>query len=132
MIYLSVYPDLLTKFFKFGLVGASGVVVDFGITYLLKEKVKMHQYLANAIGFTSAASTNYLLNRIYTINSHNPQILSEYGRFLAVSLVGLGINTLVIWFLVSKWKWNFYYAKVIAIGAATIWNFFANLLVTFI
>ncbi|SDD26307.1 Putative flippase GtrA (transmembrane translocase of bactoprenol-linked glucose) [Williamwhitmania taraxaci] len=132
MVYLNTYPDLFTKFIKFGLVGASGVLVDFGITYLLKEKAKVHQYIANAIGFTIAASTNYLFNRIYTFHSQNPNLLEEYGKFLAVSMVGLAINSLVIWILVSKLKWNFYFAKVFAIGAATIWNFFANLLVTFI
>ncbi len=124
--------DLLTKFLKFGLVGASGVLVDFGVTYLLKEKAKIHQYIANGIGFTAAATTNYFLNRLYTFHSQNPQILQEYGKFIAVSMVGLIINSVVIWFLVSKWKWNFYFAKIFAIGAATIWNFFANLLVTFV
>jgi len=132
MVYLYILPNLLTKFIKFGLVGASGLLVDFGITYILKEKVKIHQYLANAIGFTTAATTNYFFNRVYTFHSQNPDVAAEYGKFIAVSLVGLGINSFVIWFLVSKFKWNFYYAKVIAIGAATIWNFFANLLFTFI
>ena len=132
MVYLYIVPSLLTKFIKFGLVGASGLIVDFGITYLLKEKVKIHQYLANAIGFTAAATTNYFFNRVYTFHSQNPHVAQEYGKFIAVSLIGLGINSFVIWFLVSKFKWNFYYAKVIAIGAATIWNFFANLLFTFI
>ena len=132
MVNLTLSSDLLTKFVKFGLVGASGVLVDFGVTYLLKEKAKIHQYVANAIGFTTAATTNYIFNRVYTFHSQNPHVLQEYGKFIAVSMIGLGINSFVIWFLVSKFKWNFYFSKIFAIGAATIWNFFANLLVTFI
>jgi len=42
------------KFLKFGVVGGSGVIVDFFFTWLLKEKFKVHKYLANAIGFTIA------------------------------------------------------------------------------
>ena len=132
MVNLTLSSDLLTKFVKFGLVGASGVLVDFGVTYLLKEKAMIHQYVANAIGFTTAATTNYIFNRVYTFHSQNPHVLQEYGKFIAVSMIGLGINSFVIWFLVSKFKWNFYFSKIFAIGAATIWNFFANLLVTFI
>ncbi|RLD70306.1 MAG: GtrA family protein, partial [Bacteroidetes bacterium] len=76
------------KFLKFGLVGFTGVFVDFGITYLTKEKLHIPKYVANAIGFTTAASTNYYLNRIWTFESTNPEIAREYTEFLAISLIG--------------------------------------------
>jgi len=123
--------SFLLKFLKFGVVGFSGVFVDFGITYLMKEKLHIQKYVANAIGFISAASTNYFLNRIWTFESTNPQIGLEYSWFFIISLVGLGINTLVLWLLVSRFKMNFYVAKIFAIMVVTIWNFFANVLITF-
>lgn len=123
---------VLLKFLKFGVVGFSGVVVDFGITYLFKEKIKIHKYLANAIGFCTAATSNYFLNRIWTFGSHNPQIGIEYLKFFGVSLIGLGINTLILWLLNSKLKWNFYFSKLCAIAVVTIWNFIINLLFTFV
>jgi putative flippase GtrA len=55
----------LLKFIKFCLVGFSGIFVDFGITYFFKEVVKIQKYVANAIGFSLAATTNYFLNRIF-------------------------------------------------------------------
>ncbi len=120
------------KFLKFGVVGFSGVFVDFGFTYLFKEKFKVQKYIANAIGFTIAASSNYYLNRIWTFNSNNPEIALEYGRFLGIALIGLLINTLVIYLLVSKTKTNFYLAKLVAIFIVTIWNFLINLNYTFV
>lgn len=122
---------LLYKFIKFGVVGFSGVVVDFGITYLCKEYLKAQKYLANAIGFTFAATSNYYLNRIWTFQSHDPNIAMEYTRFLIVSLMGLGVSTFVIWLLNGKFKMNFYVAKLFAIGMVTVWNFFVNILYTF-
>jgi putative flippase GtrA len=129
--------DILTrevawKFIKFGIVGFSGVLVDFGFTYISKEWLKIQKYIANAIGFTLAASSNYFLNRWWTFHSQNPEIAIEYGRFLFISLIGLGINTLVLWLLVSRGKYNFYLAKLFAIAVVTIWNFIANLNYTFI
>jgi putative flippase GtrA len=121
----------LLKFLKFGLVGFSGVFVDFGITYLTKEKLHVPKYLANAIGFTTAATTNYILNRIWTFESSNPEIGWEYTQFLTISLIGLGINTLILWLLVSRFKMNFYLAKIFAIAVVTIWNFLANNYITF-
>ena len=121
----------LIKFIKFGIVGGSGVVVDFFFTWLFKEKFKVQKYVANALGFSIAASTNWFLNRIWTFNSQNPELLLEYTQFIFVSLIGLGINSLVLWFLTDKLKLNFYLSKLGAIAVTTVWNFFANYLYTF-
>ncbi len=119
------------KFLKFGIVGFSGLIVDFGFTYLFKEIFKVQKYLANAIGFMIAASTNYLLNRIWTFQSSNPEIAIEYTEFILISLIGLGINTFILWFILKKFKINFYIAKAFAIAVVTIWNFLANAFITF-
>ncbi|MEI6696040.1 MAG: GtrA family protein [Bacteroidota bacterium] len=128
---LLLTSELILKFLKFGLVGASGVIVDFGFTYLCKEIFKIQKYIANAIGFTLAASSNYIFNRIWTFHSLNPEIGLEYSKFLLISLVGLGINTLILWTLVSKFNKNFYVSKLFAIAVVTVWNFFFNLIFTF-
>jgi putative flippase GtrA len=119
------------KFLKFGVVGFSGVFVDFGFTYVSKEWIKIPKYVANAIGFSIAATSNYLFNRIWTFHSHNPEMLMEFSQFFGISLIGLGINTLILWILVSKYKKHFYLSKLFAIGVVTIWNFLANYFITF-
>ena len=119
------------KFLKFGIVGFSGVFIDFGITYVTKEWLKVPKYIANAIGFTLAMSWNYLFNRIWTFHSHNPAILTEYFLFIAISFIGLLINTLVLWILVSKYKRHFYLSKLFAMAVASIWNFLVNYYITF-
>jgi len=121
----------LLKFIKFGVVGFSGLFIDFGFTYLCKEVFKIQKYVANAIGFTIAASSNYFLNRIWTFHSMNPEIAVEYTEFLLISFLGLGLNTLILYFVINRFKLNFYVAKVIAIGIVTIWSFFANVFLTF-
>jgi len=124
-------PEIISKFIKFGVVGFSGLFIDFGITYVSKEKLRVTKYLANAIGFISAATSNYFLNRVWTFESHNPEMMMEYSQFILISLIGLGINTMILWLLVSRFKMNFYLAKVFAIAVVTVWNFFANLFITF-
>jgi putative flippase GtrA len=119
------------KFIKFCLVGFSGVFVDFGVTYLLKEIVKIQKYVANSIGFTTAATTYYVLNRIWTFQSKNPHVAMEFARFFFIALIGLGINNLIIYILNGRFKMNFYVSKLIATVIVTMWNFLINAYYTF-
>ena len=119
------------KFIKFCVVGFSGMIIDFGATWLLKEKVKINKYLANSCGFVLAASSNYILNRIWTFESKNSEIATEYFSFFAISLIGLGLNNLFLWVLSDKLKLNFYLSKIIATVIVTLWNFLMNFLFTF-
>lgn len=126
----SLQGDLI-KFLKFGIVGFSGLIIDFAITYLLKEKARLSPYIANAAGFLVAASSNWYLNRVWSFESRNNQLFDEYLAFLVVSLLGLIINTFVLYLGMKRLKLNFYLAKVLAIAITTIWNFFANYFYTF-
>ncbi|NDV46481.1 GtrA family protein [Paludibacter sp. 221] len=121
----------ILKFLKFCVVGFSGMIVDFGVTWILKEKMKLNRYIANSCGFVLAASSNYMLNRIWTFESRNPEIATEYLSFFIISLIGLGLNNLILWLFSDKLKLNFYLSKVLATGVVTLWNFGMNFLFTF-
>ena len=138
--------QLIAKFVKFGIVGLSGMVVDFGVLYLMRDVVGLGDILSNTISFTAAATSNYFLNRIWTFRSHEKQVGKEYLKFLLVSVIGLGINNGVL--LLSNLLWPeayqhgvlslfgltidyFYLFKLLARAVTTLWNFFGNLLFTF-
>jgi putative flippase GtrA len=120
---------MIFKFIKFIIVGFWGMAVDFSITILLKEKLKVNRYISNSAGFTVAASTNYLFNRLWTFGSNNPKILVEYSTFFLISLIGLLINNLIIYLLEKKLR--FYFAKFVAIMVTSLWNFLANYYLNF-
>ena len=122
---------MFLQFIKFCVVGGTGVVVDFGITFLFKEKLKLNKYIANSLGFMAAASTNYLLNRWWTFRSHDPEVAQQYDQFVGISAIGLILNNIIIYLLNDKARLNFYLSKLIAIGLVTLWNFFMNYYFTF-
>ncbi len=119
------------KFVKFSLVGFSGIFVDFGITFIGKEILKIQKYIANSFGFIVAASSNYFLNRLWTFQSTNPNIMLEFTRFFIIALIGLIINLLIIWAMTGKFKVNFYISKLAATLVVTLWNFLINAYYTF-
>lgn len=132
---------LILKFLKFGVVGASGAVIDFGLTALCKGILGIPELLSNAIGFTLAATSNYYLNRVWTWKSTSKDVGVEYAKFFFVSLLGLGLNTLIVLllkdisivprFVDTTLDWDFWIAKIIATAVVMVWNFIANNFFTF-
>jgi putative flippase GtrA len=119
------------QFIKFALVGTSGLFIDFGITFLLKERFLFNKYFANSIGFSFAVISNYFLNKYWTFHDLDPEIFSQAGKFVLIAIIGLIINNQVIYLFNHKNQWNFYIAKVFAIGIVVLWNFSANYFYTF-
>lgn len=144
---MSGLKALAVKFLKFGIVGFSGMIVDFAFLALFIEVFQWPDLLANAGSFALAATSNYYLNRIWTFRSQEKKVGKEYLKFFAVSVIGLGISTLTLYLLelaLPSWKAQtgngfhliifikyFYVLKLIAIAVTTLWNFFGNLLFTF-
>ena len=122
---------IFIRFVRFAIVGVSGMVVDFGVTWLCKEKLRWNKYVSNSIGFVLAATNNYLWNRMWTFESESPEVAREYFLFILIALIGLGLNNLVIYLLHGKLRWNFYLSKLLAIGCVTLWNFIMNYVFTF-
>ena len=122
---------IILKFLKYCIVGFSGMAIDFSVTWILKEKLHINKYIANSTGFILSASSNFIINRIWTFNSKDDHISTEYFLFISISLFGLALNNLVIYFLTDKLNWNFYISKAVAIVVVTFSNFFMNYRFTF-
>lgn len=123
--------DLFFKFVKFGVVGFSGVFVDFGVTWFFRDLLKINQYVANSTGFMCAVVSNYILNRIWTFHSTDPGIAVQFGKFFLVALIGLAMNNGIIYLLNERRGVKFYTAKLVATAIVMIWNFVVNYLFTF-
>jgi dolichol-phosphate mannosyltransferase len=122
----------IARFFRFGLVGFSGVFVDLGVFYLLRSQ---------DVGLTSSAAisgelaiiNNFLWNDFWTfgdISSLQPgkrQRIKRLLKFNIICLAGLALNVLIVNFFFNILHINEYVAKLIAIAAVTVWNFWLNL-----
>lgn len=121
----------LIKFFKFGLVGFSGLVIDFAITWICKEKLLFNKYLSNSFGFLFGVVNNYFLNKYFTFQNNDNHVATQFLSFLIISIIGFLLNTSFLYLLQKNTKINFYVCKAIIIVIVFIWNFTANSLYTF-
>ncbi len=119
------------RMIRFGLTGLSGMVLDFAITWFLKEKLGWNRYLANTMGFCAAVCSNYLINRNWTFNNVSTAVLPQLGLFVGISAAGLLLNTAIIFLLHQRGNMNFYLSKCAAIAVVFTWNYWANSHFTF-
>jgi putative flippase GtrA len=83
------------QFIKFGIVGASGTIVNFIVAHGLQKTTDLSWFADFSIGFMAGALSNYVLNRIWTFRSRRSPWI-EGLQFLAVSAVALVAGNLVI------------------------------------
>ena len=122
---------MITKFISFLTVGLSGLLLDFGFTFICKEKVLLNRYLSNSIGFLISTISNYFLNRHFTFQSNNPDIVTEFYWYIVISIMALIIYNGIVWLGINKWETNFYISKLIGRVVFTFWNFFGHYYITF-
>lgn len=117
---------LLRQFIKFCLVGTTNVAVDFSIYFTLTRLFNLHFILANLGSFCVALSWSFYLNKNWTFRSSGGDLKKKYIKFLIINLIGMVINTTVLYCLVRFGGLFDIYSKLIAVVVGTFWNFFCS------
>jgi putative flippase GtrA len=116
---------------KFGLVGASGYLINLGVFALLADYAGIHHLVAAVGAFGVAVTNNFLWNRYWTFGPGEGPAHFQAARFFAVSLASLGLNLVVLEALVSSALVGDLTAQAIAVAVAMPFNFLGNKLWTF-
>jgi putative flippase GtrA len=116
---------------KFGLVGASGYLINLAVFSLLADTFGVHHIGAAVGAFCVALANNFLWNRHWTFEPGDGHPGFQAVRFLAVSLGALAINLVALELLVSGASLGDLPAQAIAVAIAMPFNFLGNKLWTF-
>lgn len=119
------------QLFKFGLVGASGYVVNLTVFWLLAGGADLHHIPAAVAAFCIAVSNNFVWNRTWTFRATDGHPGFQAARFFAVAVAALGLNLVVLELLVSAGDLRELPAQAIAVAVAMPVNFIGNKLWTF-
>jgi len=122
------------QFVKFGIVGASGFLVNLVVFTLLQRVVPDHanplQYnVIYSLSFLAGGVSNYYFNRVWTFRSTGHAV-REGAQFLTVSAIALAVGLLVS-ALVSPWLGHGHKTWLVATLSGIVVNFFLNKYWTF-
>jgi dolichol-phosphate mannosyltransferase len=123
-------PGNWVQLLQFGLVGASGYVLNLAVFAVLVGPVGLHHLVAAVLSFCVAVLNNFWLNRHWTFDVKHGHAGFQAARFFTVSVLALVINLVALELLVRSGM-NDLPAQAIAVAIAMPFNFIGNKLWTF-
>jgi dolichol-phosphate mannosyltransferase len=135
LIRLRLTTPAAVRFFRFALVGLSGVVLDMAALFLLSDPRALGLGLTRSkiVAAELAIVNNFLWNDAWTFRDlvgeqRGGQLkLRRFIKFNIICGLGVGLNVLLLNLQFNLLHINRYCANLIAIGAVTIWNYWFNL-----
>jgi len=124
-------PASWWQLLKFGLVGASGYVINLAVFALLSGELGVHHVSAALGAFCVAVTSNFLWNRHWTFAAADGHAGFQAARFFAVSIGALLINLAALEGLLLSTSLGALSAQAIAVAVAMPFNFLGNKLWTF-
>jgi len=118
-------------FLKYCLVGAAATVVDYALLFSLTEFLGLWYLVSATIGFCGGATTNYILNRVWTFDNNDKRIARQIGIFLMIAGIGIVLNNGILVIGVEVFGLWYMLAKVISTAITLIWNFIGHKHITF-
>ncbi len=119
---------VLAQMAKFGIVGVVATVLDFLILFVLADFIGLHYLTAAALAFVAATLFNYAASMRYVFTSRfgEAEKRQELLLFFTLSVIGLGLNQVLMWVFVDQVALHYLVAKIAATVFVMAWNFISR------
>jgi putative flippase GtrA len=123
-------PGNWVQLMQFGLVGASGYLINLVVFAVLNGAANIHYIAAAILAFAVAVMNNFWWNRHWTFDAKHGHAGFQAARFFTVSVLALVVNLIALKLLVGGGMSELP-AQAIAVAIAMPFNFIGNKLWTF-
>lgn len=115
---------LLQQVMAFGLVGFIAFVIDYGLLVFLTEIVGIHYLISATVSFTVSVVFNYLASMKFVFTHRDDMSRRrEFIIFVVLSVIGLGLNDLIMWIGTDVCRITYFVTKIGATALVMVWNF---------
>jgi putative flippase GtrA len=114
------------QFIRFGLVGTSGLVLDFFLLIALTELLHLHYLISATVAFVVANLSNFILNKFWTFQNSSHRYARQYIYFMLAGVIGLLLTTLILFSAVEWLHFHYLSAKIVAVLLVMIWNYLVS------
>ena len=123
MINKFVHSKLFKQLFRFGIVGFTAFLIDAGLLYVLTEYLHIYYLISSVISFIVSLIYNYILSIFWVFDVKKKQTYKEVLSFTILSVIGLGVNQLVMYIGVDLLNVYYMLCKIISTIIVMVYNF---------
>jgi dolichol-phosphate mannosyltransferase len=120
----------LSKAGRFYTIGATGLLVNYGITTLLSGLVPGLWYLYAALaGIIVSITSNFFLNKLWTFEDRDfaaNKTMTQYGLFAGFSSPSAAIQLSILYMVHGNQQVSYPIALIVAVMLAAVGNFLLN------
>lgn len=114
---------LFKQIIKFGIVGGIAFLIDYSLLYILTEFFNIYYFYSSIISFIISLIFNYIASIKWVFDVNEKQTIKDIIIFIILSVIGLGINQLVMYIMVELINIYYMISKIGATTIVMIWNF---------
>jgi len=112
---------------RYVIAGGTSAFINLAVLSYLYYIVGIHYLIAGIISFVISFMISLVLQKLWTFkDSSRDGIGLQIGKYLATSLFGLGLNTLLLYILVDHFHFFVYIGQIIAGGSTACVTFFLS------
>lgn len=119
----------ILQYAKFAVVGITSLMVDYGVLVFLTENTAfgLDYFQAGAFSYTISIFVNYILSMKYVFQGREDMSrMKEASIFFVLSLIGLFLNQMVMWFAVECLGIYYALAKLLSTLMVTNYNYISR------
>ena len=117
------------QYAKFAVVGITSLMIDYGVLVFLTENTAfgLDYFQASAFSYTTSIFVNYILSMKYVFHGKEDMgRMKEASIFFILSLIGLFLNQMVMWFTVECLGIYYAAAKLLSTLMVTNYNYISR------
>lgn len=115
---------LIKQFMKFGIVGFIAFFIDYGTMIFLTEVFGVSYLISTTAGFIISVIFNYLASMRYVfVHKEGLSRCKEFVIFIVLSVIGLGLNDVLMWILVDFAFIDYRISKIVVTAIVMVYNF---------
>ena len=122
MIKKVLSKNIVKQILKFGVVGGGAFLIDYSLLFILTDICHIYYLTSSVISFIVSFIFNYILSITWVFEAKK-QDVKQVVIFLILSLIGLGLNQIIMYLSVDIFKIYYMVSKLFATVIVMVYNF---------
>lgn len=115
---------LFQQIARFGVIGVLAFAIDYGFLYAFTEWLGIYYLISSVLSFSISVIFNYIASVLWVFDvKQETSKTRNFILFIVFSVIGLGINQLVMWLGVESLGLHYMLVKIFATAVVMVWNF---------